>query len=66
MRNFFKKGQNYGVRKPIKGNKKLTKRQINAIRPEAEEQIKSSCDFQIRCPHFIGIKTCSGRSQIVS
>lgn len=30
----LKKGQNYGVRKPLKGNTKFAKRQISLIKPE--------------------------------
>ena len=54
---FFKKEQNYGVRKPAKGNTKLTKRQINLIKLEANcnklnsTQIKKKINLPVTSKH---------------
>lgn len=57
IRNFLKKGLTYGVRKPTKGNTKLTKRQINMIKQEATRnklnatQIKSKLELPVTSKH---------------
>lgn len=66
VRNFLKKGQNYGVRKPTKGNSKLTKREKNKIKHEATRnklnatQIKNKLGLSVTSKHVQHILRTDG------
>ena len=61
VRNFFKKGQNNGVRKSTKGNTKLTRRQLNLIKQEATRnklnstQIRNKLNLPVTSKHVAHI-----------
>ncbi|KAI8123499.1 Transposable element Tc3 transposase [Lucilia cuprina] len=66
IRNFIKKGQKYGIRKPTKGNKKLTRRQFNLIKQEATRnklnatQIKNKLSLPVTSKHVAHILRTDG------